>query len=211
MLVFSHHVFMDMPNPVWLQMLSQTASFGIVFPSGLTVMTIMMYIFRSRIKWNISTVFILAGIGGWAFGGFTGVQTGWWGTNIYLHNTLQVVGHIHFVLLMGSVLLAMGLIYAIVPAITHKRLDKTLGFIHLGLTLVGGFGLAFLFTALGYEGVIRREAQVPNEFMWSMLWLLFFALTVGFGQIMFAYNLFKTIARKQNDNTEKVISNQVAL
>src|SRR5688500_18445709 len=75
---------------------------GIVFPSGLTLMTIMMYIFRSRIKWNTTSLFILCGFAGWAFGGLAGTQAGWWGTNVYLHNTLNIVGHIHLVLLVGS-------------------------------------------------------------------------------------------------------------
>ncbi|HZE77860.1 MAG TPA: hypothetical protein VE089_04855, partial [Nitrososphaeraceae archaeon] len=48
-----HHTFLDMPNPAWFQIMSQTASFGIIFPSGLTIMTVMMYIFRSRIKWMV--------------------------------------------------------------------------------------------------------------------------------------------------------------
>jgi cytochrome c oxidase subunit I len=143
---------MDTPNPAWLQILSQTATFGIVFPSGLTLMTIMMYIFRSRIKWNITSMFILSGIAGWAFGGLAGTQTGWWGTNVYLHNTLNIVGHIHLVLLMGSVLLAFGLTYSILPSITGKTLSRKLGAMHLILTNIGGFGLAFLFLFLGFAG-----------------------------------------------------------
>lgn len=206
--VFSHHMFMDMPNPAWLQILSQTASFGIVFPSGLTIMTIMMYIFRSRIRWNITSMFMLAGIGGWAFGGFSGVQTGWWGTNVYLHNTLNIVGHIHFVLLMGSVLLALGLIYSIVPNITKKNLDRGMGQIHIILTLIGGFGLAFMFTYLGFAGFIRREAEIPQQFMWSMPWLLFFAVIVGIGQIVFAYNLFRTLYRKYTAEEDQFTQSQ---
>ncbi len=202
MLVFSHHVFMDTPNPVWLQMIAQTASFGIVFPSGLTIMTVMMYIFRSRIKWNITSMFMLSGIAGWAFGGFAGVETGWWGTNIYLHNTLNVVGHIHFVILMGSVLFAMGLIYSIIPDITKKNLSKILGLVHLLSTLIGGFGLAFMFTFLGLAGVIRREAILPSDFNWALPLLLFFAFVVGIGQIIFIYNVVRTMLRKKQTNEE---------
>jgi cytochrome c oxidase subunit 1 len=201
-IVFSHHVFMDTPNPTWLQMLSQAASFGIVFPSGLTLMTIMMYIFRSRIKWNITSMFILCGIAGWAFGGFAGTQTGWWGTNVYLHNTLNIVGHIHLVLLMGSVLLALGLVYSILPSITGRMLGKKLGFIHLFLTIIGGFGLAFLFLFLGFAGFIRREGDIPSQFVWAMPWLMFFALVVGFGQIVFAYNVFRNLKRRMKTNEE---------
>jgi cytochrome c oxidase subunit I len=202
MMVFSHHTFMDMPNPAWLEMVAQAASFGIAFPSGLTIMTIMMYILRSRIKWNMTSMFMIAGISGWAFGGFAGVQTAWWGTNIYLHNTLNIVGHIHLVLLMGSILLGLGLIYSIVPAITKKNLSRTLGLSHIILTMIGGFGLALMFTYLGFAGVIRREAEIPQQFMWAMPWLLFFALTVGFAQIIFAYNLFRTLYRKYIEGEE---------
>lgn len=205
MMVFSHHTFMDMPNPAWLEMVAQAASFGIVFPSGLTIMTIMMYILRSRIVWNITSMFMLAGIAGWAFGGFAGVQTGWWGTNIYLHNTLNIVGHIHLVILMGSALLGFGLVYSIVPDITKKRLNRTLGLSHIILTLIGGFGLALMFTYLGFAGVIRREAELPQQFMWAMPWLLFFALTVGIAQIIFAYNLFRTLYRKHIAGEEQFV------
>src|SRR5919106_3082601 len=200
--VFSHHTFMDTPNPAWLQMLSQAASFGIVFPSGLTLMTIMMYFFRSRIKWNTTSLFILCGFAGWAFGGFAGTQTGWWGTNVYLHNTLNIVGHIHLVLLVGSVLLALGLVYSILPSITGRMLGKKLGIIHLFLTIIGGFGLAFLFLFLGFAGFIRREGDIPSQFLWAMPWLMFFALVVGFGQIVFAYNVFRNLKRRMKTNEE---------
>ena len=201
-MVFSHHVFIDAPDPAWLQIFSQTASLGNVFPSGLTLMTIMMYIFRSRMKWNITLMFIL-----W------GLQAGhsvvlqylirWWGTNVYLHNTLNIVGHIHLVLLMGSVLLAFGLTYSILPSITGKTLSRKLGVMHLILTNIGGFGLAFLFLFLGFAGFIRREGDIPSEFAWAMPWLMFFALIVGFGQIVFAYNFFQTLKRKTKTSDEE--------
>jgi cytochrome c oxidase subunit I len=203
MLVFSHHLYLDMPNPAWLEMVAQVASFGIVFPSGLTIMTILMYIFRSRIKWNITSMFMMAGIAGWAFGGFAGAETGWRGADVYLHNTLNIVGHIHLVILMGSVLFGLGLIYSIIPEITKKNLGVKLGTIHLLLTLIGGFGLAFMFLFLGFAGFIRREADIPQIFSWSLPWLLFFAFTIGFGQIIFVYNLFRTLLRKRQFDEER--------
>lgn len=125
------------------------------------------------------------------------------GTNVYLHNTLNIVGHIHLVLLMGSVLLAFGLIYSILPSITGKTLNEKLGALHLILTNIGGFGLAFLFLFLGFAGFIRREGDIPSEFAWAMPWLMFFALVVGFGQIVFAYNFFQTLKRKTKTSDEE--------
>ncbi len=192
-MVFTHHTYMDTPNPAWLMMLAQAATFGVIFPSAFTIMTIMMYIFRSKIKWNLTSMFLMAGIVGWTIGGFTGAETGWWGTNIYLHNTLNIVGHIHLVLLVGSVLFGLGLIYSIVPDLTRNKFGVSLGRIHLALTVIGGFGIALLFTYLGFAGFIRREAEVPQVFSWAMPWLFFFASTIGIGQIVFAYNLFRTL------------------
>jgi cytochrome c oxidase subunit 1 len=199
---------MDMPNPIIVQMIATVASQAIIFPSALTVMTIMMYILRSRIRWNIASAFIVTGIVGWVYGGFAGAETGWWGTDVYLHNTLNIVGHIHLVLLMGSVLLGIGLVYSVIADLTKKKLGKTLGLIHLVTTIVGGFGLAFMFMYLGLFGVIRREAVIPDQFMWAMPGLLFFALTVGFGQIVFVYNLFRTLRRKQNTFEEDKFVNE---
>jgi len=196
MTVFTHHAFMDMPNPDWLKLIAQTSSLAIVFPSSLTIMTIMLYIFRSKISWNLTSLFMLSGIAGWAFGGFSGTQTGWWGQDVYLHNTLNIVGHIHLTILMGSVLFAMGLIYSVIPSIIKIALNKTLGIIHLLLTLIGGFGISLLFTYLGFAGFIRREAVIPEQFTWSMPLMLFFAITIAGGQIIFAYNLFSTLNKK---------------
>jgi heme/copper-type cytochrome/quinol oxidase subunit 1 len=109
------------------------------------------------------------------FGGFQGSETGMWGTDMYLHNTLSMVGHIHLILLMGPLLFAFGVIYAIVPDLAKKHMSKTLGEIHFWLTCLGGFGLA-------------------------MPYLLFFALLVGIAQFLLVYNFATTLRRKPTRN-----------
>ena len=105
-------------------------------------------------------------------------QLGLWGTDVYLHNTMAMPGHIHLMLLLGPLLMAFGVIYAIMPDLTKKHMSKNLGEIHFWLTIFGGFGLALLFSAIGAEGAIRREADVQVAFQWAMPWLLFFALSI---------------------------------
>lgn len=202
-LVFSHHVFMDMPNPVWLQMVSQTASLGIVFPSGLTIFTVLLGLWRSKTNWNITVRFFLAGFAGWAFGGFNGVEFGLWGADIYQHNTMVLPSHIHLILLLGPLLMTFGVIYAILPDLIKKHMSKTLGEIHFWLTLFGGFGFAILFNVIGAQGAIRREADMPTSFDWSMLLLLFFALCIGLSQLVFAYNYIRTLRRKATKEEEE--------
>ena len=143
------------------KLLSQTASLGIVWPSSLTIFTALLFIWRSKISWNITTRFFYAGLAGWAFGGFQGTQTAMWGTDVYLHNTMSMPGHIHLMLLLGPLLMAFGVLYAIIPDLTKKHMSKNLGEIHFWLTIFGGFGLALLFAMIGAEGAIRREADMP--------------------------------------------------
>ena len=199
-LVFSHHVFMDIPNPIWLQIVSQTASLGIVWPSSLTIFTALLFIWRSKISWNITTRFFYAGLAGWAFGGFQGTQTAMWGTDVYLHNTMSMPGHIHLMLLVGPLLMAFGVLYAIMPDLTKKHMSKNLGEIHFWLTIFGGFGLALLFAMIGAEGAIRREADMAAAFQWSMPWLMFFALSVGIAQFVFVYNFVRTMRRRASQS-----------
>jgi heme/copper-type cytochrome/quinol oxidase subunit 1 len=208
-LVFSHHMFMDLPNPIWLQMISQTASLGIVFPSGLTIITVLMHMWRAHVSWNLTTRFLLAGIAGWAFGGFQGTETGMWGADIYQHNTMALPGHIHLIVLLGPVLMGFGLIYLVIEDLTKKRLNKTLGEIHFWLTIFGGFGFALLFTIIGMEGAIRREANMPLAFDWAMPLLLFFALCIGLVQLVFVYNMVHTLRRKPTAAEEEV-ENQIS-
>jgi heme/copper-type cytochrome/quinol oxidase subunit 1 len=81
-----------------------------------------------------------------------------------------------------------------VPSITKKNLGNTLGLIHIGLTVIGGFGIALLFTYLGFAGFIRREANnIP--FMWML-----FALTVGIGQNNICIQLLSHLEEEEADN-----------
>jgi heme/copper-type cytochrome/quinol oxidase subunit 1 len=61
---------MDIPNIVWLQMVAQTASLRIVWPSAMTIITVLMFTWRSKMTWNITARFFIAGIAGWMFGDF---------------------------------------------------------------------------------------------------------------------------------------------
>ena len=59
-----------------------------------------------------------------------------------------------------------------------------------------------MFTFLGLAGVIRREAILPSDFNWALPLLLFFAFVVGIGQIIFIYNVVRTMLRKNQTNEE---------
>ena len=111
--------------------------------------------------------------------------------------------YIHFSLLLGPLLMAFGIIYAIFPDLTKKHMGKTLDEIHFWL-IFGGFGLAILFGIIGMHGAIRREADLTVIFYWAMPPLLFFALTIGITQFIFVYNFVKTLHRNYTKDSWRV-------
>ncbi|MGA7899276.1 MAG: cbb3-type cytochrome c oxidase subunit I [Nitrososphaeraceae archaeon] len=75
------------------------------------------------------------------------------GADIHLHNTMSMSGHIIFILLLGPLLFAYAIMYAVIPDLTKKKMNKTLGEIHFWLTLFGRFGFVLLFVVIGGEGI----------------------------------------------------------
>jgi cytochrome c oxidase subunit I len=88
--------------------------------------------------------------------------------DVYLHNTMVMPSHIHLSLLLGPLLIAFGIIYAIFPDLTKKHLSKTLGEIHFWLTIFGGFGMAILFNIIAMQEAIRREELVLQDWVLTM-------------------------------------------
>ena len=162
-LVFSHHIFMDIPNPIWLQMVAQTASLGIVFPSALTIFTaLFIYMAIKNFMERYNEIFLC-----WH---------GWMGIRRISRNPIGIVGngcifaqyHVYARtypshVIAGTCAYGVWSQYAILPDLTKKHLSKNLGEIHFWLTIFGGFGLALLFSIIGAEGAIRRDVicQLP--------------------------------------------------
>ena len=118
------------------------------------------------------------------------------GADIHLHNIMSMSGTSSLYYSWAILLFAYAIMYAVIPDLTKKKMNKTLGEIHFWLTLFGRFGFVLLFVVIGGEGSIRREASMPGAFDWVTQWLLFFALNVGLAQFIFVYNFVKTIRRK---------------
>ena len=201
--VYSHHLFMDTSQPFILQLMSQNMSMVIGVASGVSVFTLLALIWRSKYEWNLTAKWLVASIFGWVIGGIGGVEQGNAALDVYLHNTYAVVGHFHFNGLDGIVFAGFGVLYWILPEISSKQwYSKTLGEIHLWGSLVGGFGLAFVFTAMGYIGVPRRQYLPFNtglpftitlNYQFYLDLALFFAIFVAAAQIPFIWNMLKTL------------------
>jgi cytochrome c oxidase subunit 1 len=89
-------------------------------------------------------------------GGLTGLLLGTISTDIYLHDTMYVVGHFHLTMAAASFLASFAALYFWFPKMTGKLMDETLGKVHFWGSVVfitltfGGQLIA------GYSGQHRR-------------------------------------------------------
>ncbi len=199
--VYSHHLFMDTSQPLALQLMSQNMSMLIGIASAISIFTLLALIWRSKYEWSLTAKFLVASIFGWIIGGFMGVEQGNISLDIYQHNTYLIVSHFHLNALDGIILAAFGVVYWILPEIAHKQwYSKALGEIHLWGSIIGGFGLAGTFAAMGFIGVPRREyspviSSLPFTAGYQpfLVMAFFFAIVVAAAQIPFIWNLIKTL------------------
>jgi len=132
-----HHQFVDPGVPSGWKFIHSLLTFGVAFPSLLTLFTVVAsleYAARQRggrglfgwiraLPWGDGSVTaqLLAGIL-FIFGGIGGVANASYNVNLVLHNTTWVPGHFHLTVASAVTLSFFGISYWLVPHITGKPL-----------------------------------------------------------------------------------------
>ncbi len=96
-------------------------------------------------------------------GGLTGLYLGATATDIYLHDTMFVVGHFHLTMAAASFMGSLAAIYFWFPKMFGRRMNESLSKVHFWWTVVF---MTLLFTGqliAGYAGQNRRLAD-PYEY-----------------------------------------------
>jgi len=146
-------------------------------------------------------------------GGLTGLLLGTISTDIYLHDTMYVVGHFHLTMAAASFLGSFAALYFFFPKMFGRMMNETLGKVHFWgsvvfITLVfGGQLLA------GYSGQHRRlfdpfQYEYISHLKMLNRWTSFFAFALAGTQVAFIVNFFYSIfaGKKAVDNPWEVTS-----
>ncbi len=119
--------------------------------------------------------------------------------NWYLHFTHWVVGHAHFALLGTFGFVAWGAIYYCIPRTTGRQwYSRRLANAHFWLSLVG---TVIMMTALTIAGLIQASAWEEGSVVYRtviearpyMVLRAFSGFLIVLGQVLFVYNIFKTV------------------
>lgn len=179
LIIFPHHLLMDLAMPRWAmvmaQILSYTNSFPVLIVTGLGALAI---VHRSGIKWDVVSGLLFVSMFGWMAGVIPAVVDATIIVNSVMHNTLWVPGHFHFYLLLGLIPMLLAFMCYLVRgrAIPAPRSGDGI----VGATyFVAGLGFVLMFLYSGRHSVPRRWAvHFPEWMVYDQIASIFAAVLV---------------------------------
>src|SRR5688572_12464144 len=155
-------------------------------------------IWKGSMRLSTPMLFALGTIFVFGLGGLTGIYLGTISTDLYLHDTMFVVGHFHFTMAAASFLAIFAGIYFWFPKMFGRNMSHTLGKLHFWVSLVGITGLFTGQLIAGYAGQQRRLYDpYQYTFIKHLLplnqYTSYFAFLLGAGQVFFVVNWFRSI------------------
>lgn len=191
LLVYFHHLYMDFAQPRLFQYVGQIGSYVISIPAAvISIFSTLYLVYRARVRWNLTSLFLFFGVMGWAVGGVQAVIDSTISANFRFHNTLWVPSHFHTYYLLGVVMMILAFAYHLGRETSGIEDSPGLTRATAGLFLVGGYGLVMMFAVGGAHSVPRRFSHYPEELAqgswYAQVSLVFIAALLA-GILLFAW------------------------
>ena len=198
-IVWAHHMYVSGMNP-WFGFFFATTTLIIAIPTALKVYNWVLTLWKANIRFTIPMLFALGFIVTFVNGGITGLFLGNTAIDVPLSDTMFVVAHFHMVMGVAPLMVIFGAIYHWFPLMSGRMLDETLGRIHFWVTFIGAYAIFLPLHYIGFQGVPRRYFEmgetnfIPPSVQDLNAFVTVVAVMVGFAQILFFYNLFKSMS-----------------
>jgi cytochrome c oxidase subunit I len=196
-LVYGHHMFLTGFAPLLGQGFMLFTLF-ISVPAEILFLNWLRTIWQGSIRLTTPMLFSLGMLFVFGMGGLTGLYLGATSTDIYLHDTMFVVGHFHLTMAAASFLGSVAAIYFWYPKMFGRQMNETLGKAHFWISAVC---LVVVFTGqllAGYSGQSRRLYD-PYQYAFLRHLLTvnrvasYAAFALFFGQSIFIYNFIASL------------------
>ena len=196
-IVWGHHMFQSGMNPT-LGMTFMVSTMMIALPSAVKVFNWLGTLWRGTIQFTTAMWFAIGFVSMFIIGGLSGIFMAATPVDIFIHDTYFIVGHIHYVLFSGSLFGAFAGVYYWFPKMFGRMMDEKLGKIHWWGTLVFFNCTFFMMHVVGVAGMPRRYADYSKYELWRELlpvnkFMTISAILLGLWQIVFFFNLFKSL------------------
>lgn len=183
-----HHMFTTGLPGISLTLFS-AASEAIAIPTGVQIFCFIATMFAGRVILSVPMLFVLGGFSTFIIGGLTGVMVALLPFDLQAHDTYFVVGHLHSVLIGGTLFPIAGAFYYFYPLAGGKALSERLGRWSFWL-MFAGFNVTFVPMHLtGLLGMPRRVYTYPADAGFDTLNFIStigaFILAAGIGVFVF--------------------------
>ncbi|KAA5542620.1 cytochrome c oxidase subunit I [Roseiconus nitratireducens] len=187
-----HHMFTTGLPGITIGIFS-AASEAVAIPTGVQIFCFIATLLVGRVTRSVCLLFVLAGLATFIIGGLTGVMVALAPFDYQAHDTYFIVGHLHYVLVGGTIFPIVAGFYYFYPLVRGKQLSERLGTIAFWLMLIG-FNVSFFPMHLtGLIGMPRRIYTYPAGMGFETLNLVSsigaFILAAGF--VVFLWDVLR--------------------
>lgn len=201
-IIYPHHLLMDFAMPKWMLIMGQALSYMNGMPALLVTATgALTIIYKSGIKWDMASSFMVLSIFGWVVGVIPAIVDATIAINHVMHNTKWVPGHFHMYMGIGAVAMIFGFMYYL----ARQNRDFEAGFVEqvsFWLYVIFFLGLTGSFLFSGKVSAPRRWAvHMPEWVPYDRLGAIF-AIAIIFSVFIF---ICRFVAQMRSVNVKKDI------
>ncbi|MCA9405068.1 MAG: cbb3-type cytochrome c oxidase subunit I [Candidatus Omnitrophica bacterium] len=198
-IVWGHHMYTTGMSPL-LGKAFMFLTLLISIPSSIFFLNWLGTMWRGALRFTVPMLFTMSVVFVFGLGGLTGLYLATVTSDIYLHDSMFVVGHFHYTLAASVLMASFAAIYYWFPKMFGRKLNSLLGKIHFWLTFVSLNVVFFNMMALGYAGQHRRlfdpyvfdfiKPLQPMNFKITM-----WAFLLGVAQVLLVINIIWTLLK----------------
>jgi cytochrome c oxidase subunit I len=195
--VYGHHMFVTGMNPLLGQSF-MTLTLIISIPAELLFLNWLHTIWKGSVRLTVPMLFALGTVFVFGLGGLTGLFLGTISTDLYLHDTMFVVGHFHLTMAAAAFLASFAAIYFWFPKMFGRNMNQALGKWHFWFSVIF-ITLVFCGQLVAGYGGHQRRLYDPYQytFLQHLLplnrWTSYFGFILAASQVTFVVNWFQSI------------------
>jgi cytochrome c oxidase subunit I len=195
--VYGHHMFVTGMNPLLGQSF-MTLTLIISVPAELLFLNWLHTIWKGSIRLTVPMLFALGTVFVFGLGGLTGLFLGTISTDLYLHDTMFVVGHFHLTMAAAAFLASFAAIYFWFPKMFGRNMNQSLGKWHFWFSVVF---ITLVFCGQLVAGYGGHQRRLYDPYQYTFLqhlqplnrWTSYFGFILAASQVTFVVNFFQSV------------------
>ena len=204
-LVWAHHMFVTGMNP-FLGSVFVLLTLLIAIPSAIKVFNWLTTLWKGNIRFTPAMLFSIGFVSLFISGGLTGIFLGNSTLDIVLHDTYFVIAHFHIIMGVSAFFGMFAGVYHWFPKMYGRFMNKTMGYIHFWITMVGSY---LIFWPMHYEGLAGMPRRYLDYSNWSSFnqfadlnkFISIVTIVVFAVQLLFVFNFFYSIFKGRKVRT----------